>query len=95
MVWWPYWIENKNIKNLFLHNHLTNDVKLHTYDQLATRNIHPLGPYSVESVGAAEAVSWANGHNPGQVAILTKDARMAQSSQQAVTHFGDLGRMTD
>jgi len=33
----------------------------------------PLGPYSVQSVGAAEAVSLAIGHNPGQVAALTQD----------------------
>ena len=30
-------------------------------------SIHPLGPYSVQSVGAAEAVSLAIGHNPGRV----------------------------
>ena len=43
-------------------------------------SIHPLVPSSVESVGAAEAVSWAIGHNPGRVATPTQDTRMAQSS---------------
>jgi len=47
-----------------------------------------------ESVGAAEAVSWAIGHNPGRVATPTQDTRMAQLSQQAGTQFADLGRMT-
>ena len=36
-------------------------------------SIHPLGPYSLQSVGAAKAVSWAIEHNPGQVATLTQD----------------------
>ena len=58
------------------------------------QNPNPLGPYSVQSVGAAKAVSWAIGHNPGWVATSTQDTRMAQSSQQAGTHFADLGRMT-
>ena len=53
-----------------------------------------LGPYSVQGVGAAKAVSWAIGHNPGQVATPTQDTRMAQSSRQAGTHFADLGQMT-
>ena len=57
-------------------------------------SIHPLGPYSRQSVGAAEAVYWAIGHNPGWVATAMQDARMAQSSEQAGTHFADLGRMT-
>ena len=35
--------------------------------------IHPFGPYSVQSVGAAEAVSLAIGHNPGRVATPTQD----------------------
>ena len=56
--------------------------------------IKPLGPYSVQSVSAAKAVSWAIGHNPGRVATLTQDILMAQSSQQAGTHFADLRRMT-
>ena len=55
---------------------------------------HPLGPYSAQSVGAAEAVSWAIGHNPGRVATPVQDIQMAQSSQQAGTHFANLGRMT-
>ena len=49
--------------------------------------IHPLGPYYVQSIGAAKAVSWAIGYNPGWVATLMQDTRMAQSSQQAGTHF--------
>ena len=35
--------------------------------------LHPSGPYSVQSVGAAEAVSKTIGHNPGWVATLTQD----------------------
>ena len=31
-------------------------------------SIHPLGPHSVQSIGAAKAVSLAVGHNPGRVA---------------------------
>ena len=58
------------------------------------RSILPLGPYSVQSVGAAKAVSWVIGHNPGRVATPTQDTQMAQSSQQAGTHFVNLGRMT-
>ena len=61
---------------------------------LTIPSIHPLGPHSVQRVGAAEAVSWAIGHNPGWVAIPTQDTQMAQSSQQAGAHFADLGRMT-
>ena len=49
---------------------------------------------STESVGAAEAVSWAVGHNPGRVTTPTQDTRMAQLSQQAGIQFADLGRMT-
>ena len=48
----------------------------------------------MQSVGAAEAVSWAIEHNPGWVTTLTQDTRMAQSPQQAGTHFVNLGRMT-
>jgi len=36
-------------------------------------SIYPLGPYSVQTVGAAWAVSWAIGHNPGRVATPTQD----------------------
>uniref|UniRef100_A0A8C4N7N1 Ig-like domain-containing protein n=2 Tax=Eptatretus burgeri TaxID=7764 RepID=A0A8C4N7N1_EPTBU len=36
-------------------------------------SIHPLGPYSVQSIGAAQAVSWAIGHNPGWVTTSTQD----------------------
>ena len=35
-------------------------------------SIHPLRPYSVQSVGAAKAVSLAIGHNPGWVATPTQ-----------------------
>ena len=35
-----------------------------------------LGPYSVQSVGAAEAVSLAIEHNPGWLATLTQYANM-------------------
>ena len=42
------------------------------------KNPNPLGPYSVQSIDAAKAVSWAIGHNPGQVATPTQDTRMAQ-----------------
>ena len=45
-----------------------------------TISIHPLEPYSVQSVGAAEAVSLAIGHNPGRVATPTQDTRMTRSS---------------
>ena len=34
-----------------------------------------LGPYSVQSVAAAQAVSLAIGHNPGRVATPTQDTR--------------------
>ena len=36
-------------------------------------SIHPLGPYSVKSIGASEAFSLAIGYNPGLVATLTQD----------------------
>ena len=42
-------------------------------DDRLSQPIHPLGPYSVQSVGAAEAVSLAIWHNPGRVAIPTQD----------------------
>ena len=35
--------------------------------------MHALGPYSVQSVGAAEAVSLAIGHNHGWIATSTQD----------------------
>ena len=35
-----------------------------------------LGPYSVQSIGAAEAVSLAFGHNPGRLATPTKYTSM-------------------
>ena len=35
-------------------------------------SIHPLGPNSVQSIGAASAVSLAIGHNPGQVTTPTQ-----------------------
>ena len=37
--------------------------------------------HTLYSVGAAEAVSWANGHNLGRVTTPTQDTQMAQSSQ--------------
>ena len=55
---------------------------------------NPSGPNSVQSIGAANAVSWAIGHNPGWVATSTQNTQMAQSSQQAGIHFADLERMT-
>ena len=36
-------------------------------------SIHPLRPYSVQNVGAAEAVSLAIWHNPGWVVTPTQD----------------------
>ena len=39
-------------------------------------SIHPLGPCSVQSVGAAFAVSLAIGHNPGWVATPTQYTSM-------------------
>ena len=59
-----------------------------------TPSIHPLEPYSAQSIGAAKAISWAIGNNPGWVANPTQDTQMAQSSQQAGTHFSNLRRMT-
>ena len=35
-------------------------------------SIHPSGPHSMQSIGAAEAVSLAIGHNPGRVATSTQ-----------------------
>ena len=45
---------------------------LDEYKQHVQGTIHPSGPYSVQSVGAAKAVSWAIGHNPGWVTTLTQ-----------------------
>ena len=39
-------------------------------------SIHPLGPYSVQRIGAAKAVSLTIGYNPGQVATPTQDTSM-------------------
>ena len=58
------------------------------------RDIHPLGLYSAQSISVAKSVSWAVEHNPEWVTTPTQDTRIAQSSQQAGTHFADLGRMT-
>ena len=69
-------------------------VYFNTEEHKSPFSIHPSGPYSIQSIGAVEAVSWAIGHNPGGVATPTQDTRMAQSSQQAGTHFADLRRMT-
>ena len=49
--------------------------------------IHPLGASSVQSVGAAEAVSLDIGHNPGPVTTLT------QYTSTLALIFADLGRM--
>ena len=54
---------------------------------------NPPGPYSVQSISAAKVVSWAIGHNPGWVTTPTQETQMAQSSQQAGTHFANLRRM--
>ena len=37
---------------------------------------HPLGPHYVQSIGAAEAVSLAIGHNAGRVVTLTQYTTM-------------------
>ena len=63
-------------------------------ETFTSSNPNPLGPYSVQSIGAAETVSWDIGYNPGRVATPTQDTQMAQSSQQAGTHFADLRRIT-
>ena len=42
----------------------------------------------------AQSKSKSIGHNLGRVATPTQDTRMAQSSQQAGTHFANLRRMT-
>ena len=42
----------------------------------------------------AKAVSWTIGYNLEQVTTLTQETKMAQSSQQAGTHFANLRRMT-
>ena len=55
---------------------------------LTGHSIHPLGPYSVQSVGAASAVSWAIGHNPGWVTTSTHEI-----SKLALI-FADPRRMT-
>ena len=80
---------------------LCNNVWRGENSKCCNPNPYPSGPYSVQSVGAAKAVSWAFGHNPGysnpehnRVATPTQDTRMAQSSQQADTHFSSLGKMT-
>ena len=39
-------------------------------------SIHPLGPYSVQSVVAAEAESLVFGHNAGRVTTPTQDTSM-------------------
>ena len=50
---------------------------------------HPLGPHYVQSIGAAEAVSLAIGHNAGRVVTLT------QYTTMLVLIFANLRRMTD
>ena len=89
---------NFYISSLYISFHvpfsLFVSVDSHALFQTVYPSIHPSGPYSVQSVGAAEVVSWAIGHNPARVATPTQDTRIAQPSQQAGTHFVDLGRMT-
>ena len=46
-------------------------------------SIHPSGPYSIQSITAAKAVSWAIGHNLGWVTTAMQDTQTAQSYQQA------------
>jgi len=75
---------NTTLSYWYIYQHLT----------ITTNYIHPLGPYSLQSIGAAAAGSWAIGHNPGRVATPTQDTQIAQSFQQAGTHFADLGKMT-
>ena len=65
-----------------------------TLGYLLLYKTNPMGPHSVQNISAAKAVSWAIGHNPGWVATPTQDTQMAQSFQQAGTHFADLRRMT-
>ena len=38
-------------------------ISIRETNSVTTNNPNPLGPDSVQSVGAAEAVSWAIGHN--------------------------------
>ena len=45
-------------------------------DKINVCIIHPFGPYSVQSVGAAETVSLAIGHNPGRVTTPTQYTSM-------------------
>ena len=59
--------------------HIFTYLKIWIYNQPQIYNlpqiypsIHPLGPYSVQSVGAAKAVSCAVQHNPGRVATPTQ-----------------------
>ena len=49
-----------------------------------------MGPYSVQRVGAASAVSMAIGHNPGRVATPTQD-----SSKLALTLLTTEGRQAE
>ena len=44
----------------------------------------------MQSVGAAEAVSWAIEHNPGRVATPMQDTQNDFLTQEAGTHFADL-----
>ena len=52
--------------------------RAHTHTPSICPSVHPFGPYFVQSIGAAKAVSWAIGHNPGQVTTPTQDTQMAQ-----------------
>ena len=60
-----------------IHKAVIEETKLNQKNKTLTITIHPSihssGPYSVQSVGAAEAVSWAIGYNPGWVATPTQD----------------------
>jgi len=50
-----------------------NTLLNHHHDTNQSTTIHPLGPYSVQSVGATSTVSLAIGYNPGRVTTPTQD----------------------
>ena len=54
-----------------LRNQGSREARKQVLNSINHLSIHPSGPYSVQSVGAAEAVFLAIGHNPGRVATLT------------------------
>ena len=51
-------------------------MKMQKYRSAIYKYIHPSGPYSVQGVGAADAVSLAIGHNPRRVATTTQETSM-------------------